>query len=305
MGMQGKRALVVGVADDQGYGWAIAKSLAEAGAVVTVATWVPAHALFAKMLARGKLDSSRALSGGGTLDFGAVYPVDVAYDTMAEVPKEVLASPKYNQMATEHDFSIQGLAAAVSKDHPTLDILVHAVANAPEVTSPLLQTSRAGYQAALACSAYSMVSLLRHFGPQMPPGAAAVSLTYEASSRVVPGYGGGMSSAKAALESDTKTLAFEAGREWGLRVNCISAPPLPSRAARSIGDIEAMRAATAAVAPLQRDFDARDVGQAAVFLCSQAAAGITGVTLPVDNGAHVASALVASAPVAGPGAAAK
>ena len=67
--LQGKRALIVGVADDRGYGWAIAKSLAEAGATVTVATWVPAHALFVKMLERGKLDASRSLSGSGTLDF--------------------------------------------------------------------------------------------------------------------------------------------------------------------------------------------------------------------------------------------
>jgi enoyl-[acyl-carrier protein] reductase I len=126
------------------------------------------------------------------------------------------------------------------------------VANGPEVTSPLLETSRAGYAAAVSSSAYSMVSLLQRLGPHMPPGAAALSLTYEASRRVVPGYGGGMSSAKAALESDTRTLAYEAGRKWGVRVNCISAPPLDSRAARAIGDIASLAGATSAVAPLQR-----------------------------------------------------
>ena len=288
--LQGKRALIVGVADDRGYGWAIAKSLAEAGATVTVATWVPAHALFVKMLERGKLDASRSLSGSGNLDFQGIYPVDVAYDTRADVPAEVLASPKYRHVAAEHDISVQGLADAVVRDHGGVDILVHAVANAPEVASPLLETSRAGYQAALDSSAYSMVSLLQHLGPHMPLGAAALSLTYEGSRRVVPGYGGGMSSAKAALESDTRTLAFEAGEQWGVRINCICAPPLPSRAARSIGNIDAMRTATAAVAPLQRDFDATDVGNAAAFLCSDAAAGITGVTIPVDNGAHLAAA---------------
>jgi enoyl-[acyl-carrier protein] reductase I len=126
------------------------------------------------------------------------------------------------------------------------------VANGPEVGSPLLNTTRAGYAAAVSNSAYSMVSLLQRLGPHMPSGAAALSLTYEASRRVVPGYGGGMSSAKAALESDTQTLAFEAGRQWGVRVNAISAPPLPSRAARAIGDISRLASATSAMAPLQR-----------------------------------------------------
>jgi hypothetical protein len=79
-----------------------------------------------------------------------------------------------------------------------------------------------------------MISMLQHFGPIMPEGGAAVSLTYLASERVVPGYGGGMSSAKAQLESDTRVLAWEAGRKFGIRVNTISAGPLASRAAVAI-----------------------------------------------------------------------
>ena len=98
---------------------------------------------------------------------------------------------------------------------------------------PLLETSRAGYLAAISSSAYSFVSLLAHFGPHMPPGSAALSLTYIASERAVPGYGGGVSSAKASLESDTRVLAWEAGRKWQIRVNTISAGPLRQQSCQS------------------------------------------------------------------------
>ena len=98
-------------------------------------------------------------------------------------------------------------------DYGKIDILVHSLANGPEVTKPLLETSRRGYLAASSASAYSFVSCLQRFGPIMNPGGCTLSLTYIASELVVPGYGGGMSSAKAQLESDTKILAYEAGRK--------------------------------------------------------------------------------------------
>merc|ERR1712100_89826 len=101
-----------------------------------------------------------------------------------------------------------------------------------------------------SASAYSMVSMVQHFGPIMNKGGAAVSLTYLASEKVIPGYGGGMSSAKAALESDTKVLAYEAGRKFGMRVNTISASPLGSRAARAIGFIDDMINYSCANAPM-------------------------------------------------------
>ena len=90
---------------------------------------------------------------------------------------------------------------------------VHSLANGPEVTKPLLETSRKGYLAALSASSYSFVSMMQRFAPIMNEGGAAISLTYIAADQVIPGYGGGMSSAKAALESDTKVLAYEAGRK--------------------------------------------------------------------------------------------
>merc|ERR1712190_407799 len=93
---------------------------------------------------------------------------------------------------------------------------------------------REGYLAASSASAYSLVSMVSRFGPIMNPGGAVVSISYIASQRVIPGYGGGMSSAKAQLESDTRTLAYEAGRKYGIRVNSISAGPLATRAATAI-----------------------------------------------------------------------
>ena len=132
-----------------------------------------------------------------------------------------------------------------------------------------------------------MVAMLRYLGPMLRPSAAAVSLTYMASERVVPGYGGGMSSAKAALESDTRTLAFEAGRRWGVRVNTISAGPYASRAASAIGIIERMVEYCAANTPIPEALAAAEVGAAAAFLVSPLASGITGSTVYVDKGYHV------------------
>lgn len=114
-----------------------------------------------------------------------------------------------------------------------------------------------------------------------------ISLTYLAGVQVIPGYGGGMSSAKAALESDTRVLAFEAGRKYGIRVNTISAGPLGSRAARAIGFIDDMIQYSQANAPLpNKSLTAEDVGNTATFLLSPLAGAITGTTIYVDHGLH-------------------
>ena len=282
--LTGKRALVAGVADDRGYGWAIARSLAEAGASVCVATWPPTLKIFTKSLERGKLD--RSLPDGGTLEFEKIYAMDAVFDEPADVPEEVREAKRYRDLK---GYTIQEVADTMRSDfgEPCLDILVHSLANGPEVRNALLDTSRSGYLAAVSASAYSMVSMVQRFGPLMPPGAAAVSLTYLAAERVVPGYGGGMSSAKAALESDTRTLAYEAGRRWGIRVNTISAGPLASRAASAIGTIDRMVDYYRANSALPEVNSAEDVGHAAAFLCSPLGAGITGATVHVDKGFHV------------------
>jgi enoyl-[acyl-carrier protein] reductase I len=283
--LTGKRALVAGVADDGGFGFAIAKALAEAGASVCVATWPPALGIFETLLRRGKIDESRKLARGGMLDFEKIYALDAAYDTMADVPDDVKTNKRY---AERGDFTIEGLARSLMTDFGDrpLDVLVHSLANGPEVKKGLLDTSRAGYLSAVGVSAYSLVSMVSRLGPLMKPGGSVMSLTYMASERVIPGYGGGMSSAKAALESDTRVLAFEAGRKHGIRVNTISAGPYGSRAASAIGIIDAMVQYCAANSPLPEALDAREVGNVAAFLASPLASGITGATIYVDKGYH-------------------
>jgi enoyl-[acyl-carrier protein] reductase I len=283
--LRGKRALVAGVADDGGFGFAIAKAFAEAGATVCVGTWPPALNIFNNLLERGKMDESRRLSNGELLQFERIYPLDAAFDRLTDAPEDVRTSKRYKDTG---DFSIEGLAGRLAADfgNPSIDILVHSLANSPEVKKPLLETSRAGYLSAVSVSAYSLVAMLQRLGPLMRPGGAVLSLTYMASERAIPGYGGGMSSAKAALESDTRTLAFEAGRAWGMRVNTISAGPYASRAASAIGIIQRMVEYCAANSPLPEKLAAEDVGNAAAFLCSPLAAGITGTTVYVDKGYH-------------------
>ena len=186
------------------------------------------------------------------------------------------------------DFSVDGVAQRLTADfgERPLDIVIHSLANGPEVKKALLDTSRAGYLTAVSVSAYSLISMVARLGPLMRPGGSVCSLTYMASERVIPGYGGGMSSAKAALESDTRTLAFEAGRKWGIRVNTVSAGPYASRAASAIGIIERMVQYVGQNAPLTTHLTAEEVGAATAFLCSPLASGITGTTLYVDKGYH-------------------
>ncbi len=296
--LTGRRALVAGVADDGGYGFAIAKALAEAGATVCVGTWPPALGIFRTLLERGKMDASRTLSDGSLLTFERIYPLDAAFDALDDAPPEVRTNKRYKDVG---DFSIGGLAAhlvADFGDHP-LDIIVHSLANGPEVKRPLLETSRAGYVAALSVSAYSLVAMVAHLGPLLRPGGSVLSITYMASERVIPGYGGGMSSAKAALESDTRVLAFEAGRAFGARVNTISAGPYASRAASAIGIIDRMVAYCAVNSPLPEPVRPQEIGATAAFLASPLAAGITGATIYVDKGYH-AMGMAAVAPASLP-----
>ncbi|KAK8707337.1 hypothetical protein V6N13_058398 [Hibiscus sabdariffa] len=313
--LKGKRAFVAGVADDNGFGWAIAKSLAAAGAEILVGTWVPALNIFETSLQRGKFDESRKLPDGSLMEITKIYPLDAVFDNPDDVPEDIKTNRRY---AGSTNWTVREVAESVKRDFGSIDILVHSLANGPEVSKPLLETSRNGYLAALSASSYSYVSLLKHFLPFMNPGmsgGSSISLTHVASKRIIPGYvcdslfpqysinkddthrsltkvsnnvvcryGGGMNSAKAALESDTRVLAFEAGRKHKIRVNTISAGPLRSRAAKAIGFIDTMIEYSLANAPLQKELTADEVGNTAAFLASPLASAITGAVVFVDNG---------------------
>lgn len=283
--LSGRRALVAGVADDAGFGFAIAKALAEAGASVCVGTWPPALNIFLNLLERGKLDEARRMASGALLTFEKIYPLDAMYDKYDEIPEDLRANKRYKDVG---DCSIAGVGERLVADFgpQPLDIVVHSLANGPEAKKPLIETSRAGYLGAVSASAYSFVSMVQRYGPLLRPNGSFLSLTFMASERVIPGYGGGLSSAKAALESDTRTLAFEAGQRWGARINTISAGPLASRAASAIGIIEKMIEYVSRNAPLVTPLSAPEVGNTAAFLSSDLASGITGSTVYVDKGFH-------------------
>jgi enoyl-[acyl-carrier protein] reductase I len=283
--LSGKRAFVAGVADDSGFGFAIAKALAQAGASICIGTWPPALGVFETLLRRGKLDAALALPGGGKLEIERVYPLDAEYDALEDAPPELRQQKRYRERG---DFSIDGVARRFREDfgEQCLDIVVHSLANGPEVSKPLMETSRRGYLAAVGASAYSFVSLAQRLGPLMRADGAFLALSYLASQGVVADYGGGMASAKAALEADCRMLAFELGRRWGHRVNVISAGPFASRAASAIGFIHKMIKYYEMNAPLPHALRAEEVGAAAAFLCSPLASGITGTILYVDKGYH-------------------
>ncbi len=283
MNLTGKKAFIVGIGDDHGFGWAIAKALYAQGAEIIVGTWAPIYKIFTTSLKQGKFDESRKLPDGKLLEFAKIYPIDATFDTFQDVPEEIKENKRYKDLPY---FTIEDVKNQLMKDFGRIDILVHSLANAPEVKKSLLETSRNGYLAAMSSSAYSFISLVSHFGPLFHKDSAVLALSYIASERVIPKYGGGMSSAKAALESDVRTLAYEAGRKWGIRVNAISAGPLKSRAAKAIGMIEDMIEYYQANAPIQKELTAEDVANAATFLLSPLSSAITGEVLFVDHGMH-------------------
>lgn len=293
--LRGKRAFIAGVGDDHGFGWAIAKALYENGAEILIGTWTPVFKIFTASWSMGKFNESRKLSNGRLLEYQMIYPIDASFDRPEDVPQDIRENKRYSDMS---GYTVSEVAERIQKDFGHIDILVHSLANAPEVTRNLLETSRKGYLSALSASSYSFVSLVSHFGPIISSGGSVLSLTYIASERAIPGYGGGMSSAKAALESDTRTLAWEAGRKWNIRVNAISAGPLKSRAAKAIGMIDGMIAYSKANAPLVKDLHAEEVANAALFLSSPLASAITGSILYVDNGLHAMGMAVDSPSVA-------
>jgi enoyl-[acyl-carrier protein] reductase I len=282
-----KVALVTGVGDNVGFAWYIAKALQAAGARLVFACHPRLLGIVDNILERDADADTRVLPfGAGMLKVEKVLPCDVSFDTMADVDEKTRNDRRYQRHG---DYSIAGMMSAFQKDFGSLDILIHSIAFSPEIKNKAADTSRAAYLTALGISAYSLTALLRAAGPLMenrPDGAAAVGLTYLGGDRVVPHYGGGMSTAKAALQIDAKQLASNLGPKK-IRVNLISAGPYASRAARAIGEIDRMIQYAADRSPLPRSIEPEEVANAAAFLCSPLASGITGQILYVDCGYNV------------------
>ncbi len=206
---------------------------------------------------------------------------------MADVPDAIRTDRRY---AKYPEYSIQGTVDAIGKEFGGIDILIHSVAFSPEITKSAKDTSRGGYMTALGISALRSrrCCAAEPYMANRPGGASAVGLTYLGGERVVPYYGGGMSTAKAALQIDCKQLAQNLGPK-NIRVNLISAGPYASRAARSIrpGEFEKSIEYAASKSPLPRAIKPEEVANSTVYLCSELASAVTGQILYVDCGYNV------------------
>lgn len=290
--LSGMNAFVTGVADDGGFGWQIAKALKAAGARVFLASHPRVVGIVERILRRSLNEESRKLPYGVAGEFqpDGIFGCDVEYDTRDDVPPELREAKAYK----DQDVSIAGAFARYAElsGGAPIDILIHSVAFSPEIQRTHLETSRRAYLTAMSVSSYSLIALTRAALPYMEGrSGSVVGLTYLAAERVVPGYGGGMAAAKAALECDARVLSYFAG-EKGHRVNLISAGPYPSRAAKSIGDIDVMIQAAADKSPLRRPITGQEVADATLFLCTPFASGITGSVVYVDCGYHVMTGMV-------------
>ncbi len=252
--LSGKTALVAGVANQRSLAWAIADALADAGARL-ILTYQGERLQ--------KNVAELAATRPGTL----IFPCDVTNDP-------------------EIDALFEKLAASTDGK---LDILVHSIAFArrEDLDGEFRKTSREGWHTALDISAYSLLALTNRATPLMQAAGSGtiVSLTFQASQRVFPNYNV-MGSAKAALEHATRQLAFELG-PMNIRVNTISAGPIATLSARGISGFSHMAKHHEKMSPLKRNIEPREVGDAALFLCSAMGSGITGTTLYVDSGYHI------------------
>lgn len=287
LNLQGKTALVTGVADNVGFGWHIAKAFSYAGADVILSSHPRVISILERFLTKDKYEESRKLPDGRMMRVKNVIPCDVSVDTSGDLNPSLQAEKGYEGI----DVSIEGMVNTLKTSQEVIDIVVHSVAFSPEIDKLHLNVSRSAYLTAMSVSSYSLVALCRALMPFMAHRQASVmALSYLASERAVPFYGGGMASAKAALECDARMLAWQLG-EAGHRINIISAGPYASRAAKSIGDIEAMVEKTKEKSPLRCAISPDDVAHTALFLASDLSRAITGETIHVDAGFH-AMALV-------------
>ncbi|MGN6378832.1 MAG: enoyl-ACP reductase FabI [Gaiellales bacterium] len=250
--LDGKLALVCGVANKRSIAWAIAQRLHEAGA---------------------------------TLAF--TYQGDRLRDTVEKLAAGV-GSDVLVECDASSDESIDTAFATVGEKLGGLDILVHSIAYAPAEAfqQRFIDTSRDTYRVALDISAYSLVAMARAAEPLMTArgGGAMVTMTYMASERAFPKYNV-MAAAKAALECSMRYLAYELGPA-GIRVNAISAGPVRTLAAKGIEGFSEMERVIEERSPLRRNIEAADVGNAALYLLSPLGSMVTGTTLYVDSGYH-------------------
>lgn len=248
--LTGKTALVFGVANERSLAWGIAKAFQEHGA---------------------------------TMGFGYSTVVEKYARPLAEQ----LGVSFFEPCDVASDEEIAGIAQKAAKKFGQIDILVHSIAfaNKEELTGPYYRTSRAGFHLAMDISAYSFVALANAFESIIRPGGSLLTLTYYGAEKVTVGYNV-MGVAKAALEASTRYLAYDLGPRQ-IRVNAISAGPVRTLAASGVGGFRNLYKQFADMSPLKENISSDDVGNAAVYLCSDLSSHVTGEVLHVDSGYHI------------------
>ena len=249
--LSGKNGVIFGVANDRSIAWGIARLLGEAGARLALTY-------------QNDRVKDRVSRLADTLDGAVTLPCD----------------------ATD-DAQISEVFSQLNESFGEISFLVHSIAFAQreDLAGRFADTSREGFQIALEVSAYSLIPLVRHAADLMPDGGSVLTMTFNASQRVYPGYNV-MGTAKAALEHSVRQLASEFGGQ-GVRVNAISAGPVETLAARGISGFRDMRKLHEETAPLKRNISVDEVAKTALFLCSDLSSGITGSIIPVDAGYHI------------------
>ena len=248
--MDGKTALILGVANRWSLAYAIAQAFRREGAKLLLTY-------------QGERQKETVDELGGELGAAAIFDCDVTKDADLVRLTETL------------------------KEHGNLDAVVHSIAfaNREDLSRPFLETSREGFSLANDVSAYSLVAVARATVPLMTEGGSLTTLSYLGSTRVATNYNV-MGVAKAALEASTRYLASELGAQ-NIRVNAISAGPVKTTSARGVKDFGKMLEAVAAKSPLKRNCEPAEVGDTAVFLASDLGRGVTGNIIFVDAGYQI------------------
>jgi enoyl-[acyl-carrier protein] reductase I len=249
--LDGRTAVVFGVANKRSIAWAIAQALQEAGARLAIT---------------------------------------YQNERLAQEAAELVASlPNAEgfQCDVSQEGEIESLFAQLKERYGKIHILVHSIAYAPadELKRRFVETSREGFRIAHDVSVYSLIAVTRAAVPLMTDGGSVMTLTYYGAEKVVPNYNV-MGVAKAALEAAVRYLAADLGKE-NVRVNAISAGPIKTLAARGISGLTDMLKAHAEHAPLQRNVDATEVGNTALYLASDLSSGVTGDVIYVDCGYNI------------------
>jgi enoyl-[acyl-carrier protein] reductase I len=258
--MQGKRGLIMGLANDKSIAWGIAQAVAAQGAEL-------------------------AFSYQGEALKKRVEPL-----------AESLGTPKLFECDVASDESIDALFTALKAEWGQIDFLVHAIgfADKNELRGRYVDTSRAGFALAMDISVYSFTAVCQRAAAMMGPGGSLLTLTYFGAEKVMPHYNV-MGVAKAGLEASVKYLAEDLGKD-GIRVNAISAGPIKTLAASGIGDFRYIMRWNELNSPLRRNVTQEEVGKAALYLLSDLGSGTTGENLHVDAGYHVVGMKAIDAP---------